>query len=80
MLVSRRVSDSDIVRQVAEKRKSLLDELAIKYQGETDRHRGQVKQMEEQHREEVTQMEEQHRSEVEQLKQKLQEAQVVMAT
>lgn len=35
--------------QVAEKRKSLLDELAIKYQQETDQHREQVKAMTQQH-------------------------------
>ncbi|KAI0215582.1 GRIP1-associated protein 1 [Lamellibrachia satsuma] len=67
------------VNRVAEKRKSLLDELAIKYQTETDRHRGQTKQMEEQHVEEVTKKEEQHRQEVEQLKQKLHDIQSQLA-
>ena len=39
--------------QVAEKRKSLLDELAIKYQKELDSHREQVKSMEEARSKEV---------------------------
>ena len=80
MLTSQDGCDCVIVHQVAEKRKSLLDELAIKYQTEMDRHRGQTKQMEEQHVEEVTKKEERHRQEVEQLKQKLHDIQVTMAT
>ena len=38
---------------MAEKRKTLLDELAIKYQTESDQHREQVKAMDEQHKERV---------------------------
>lgn len=38
---------------MAEKRKSLLDELAIKYQEESDQHREQVKSMEEKHSKEA---------------------------
>ena len=41
------------VSQVAEKRKSLLDELAIKYQEESDQHREQVKSIQEAHQAEV---------------------------
>ncbi len=39
------------LNKVAEKRKTLLDELAIRYQAESDQHREQVKTIEEQHRE-----------------------------
>ncbi|KAK2144332.1 hypothetical protein LSH36_766g02001 [Paralvinella palmiformis] len=39
--------------KVAEKRKSLLDELAIKYQEESDQHREQIKSMEETHNSEI---------------------------
>ena len=42
--------------QVAEKRKSLLDELAIKYQEESDQHREAVRTMEETHRKEVEEL------------------------
>ena len=65
---------------MAEKRKSLLDELAIKYQTEADRHRVQVKQMEEQRREADTHTEQQHKTAVDQLKQRLQDIQVTMVT
>ena len=48
------VSDSCVCRsQVAEKRKTLLDDLAIKYQTSTDQHREQTRGLEEGHRAEV---------------------------
>ena len=42
--------------QVAEKRKSLLDELAIKYQTAADTHRERVKTLEAAHAHEVEQL------------------------
>ncbi|GFN77409.1 grip1-associated protein 1 [Plakobranchus ocellatus] len=47
------------INKVAEKRKSLLDELAIKYQKEYDSHRQNVAKMEEKHREEIQRLQEQ---------------------
>jgi len=41
---------------LAEKRKSLLDELAIKYQQESNEHREQLKTMTRQHQSEVEQL------------------------
>ena len=38
-----------IFDQVAEKRKNLLDELAIKYQTESDQHRESIKHKDEEH-------------------------------
>ncbi len=57
--------------QVAEKRKTLLDELAIKYQEECDARREQVRKMEEQHRGEVEQLEQEQKQEREDLKQRI---------
>lgn len=45
-----------ILTQVAEKRKCLLDELAIKYQTESDQHREHVKAAEEKHEKEVDEL------------------------
>ena len=46
----------NICWQVAEKRKNLLDELAIKYQKESDQHREQTKTTEERHQKEVEEL------------------------